>query len=143
MGVEIHTNTFKTPRGLLKIVCLCMVIIVLVLARTGFAGGYTEVAHAIDAKWVTITSVCAYAIILSIIIITYFLGDAVPIRMEMMFMLLGAILFVASGSLTVEKYQNILGDDKDVGLALGSMSIITGIFMIVDFGLLAKDYFGK
>jgi hypothetical protein len=58
-----------------------MVIIVLVLARTGFAGGYTEVAHAIDAKWVTITSVCAYAIILSIIIITYFLGDAVPIRM--------------------------------------------------------------
>jgi hypothetical protein len=61
----------------------------------------------------------------------------------MMFMLLGAILFVASGSLTVEKYQNILGDDKDVGLALGSMSIITGIFMIVDFGLLAKDYFGK
>ena len=60
----------------------------------------------------------------------------------MMFQLLGSILFLASGSVIVDTYQGV-GVSRDVGLALGSMEIITGIFMFIDFALLAKTFFGK
>ena len=60
-----------------------------------------------------------------------------------MFQFLGAVLFVTSGALVVDRYQSVLGNDGDVGLALGSMTIITGIFFLVDFILLAKDHFKK
>ena len=60
----------------------------------------------------------------------------------MLFQLIGAILFLASGSLITDVYQNTL-NSKDVGLALGSMEIITGIVMFIDFALLAKELYGK
>ena len=61
----------------------------------------------------------------------------------MMFQFLGGVLFVASGALVVDRYQSVLGNDGDVGLALGIITIITGIFFLVDFALLAKDHFKK
>ena len=61
---------------------------------------------------------------------------------EMMFQFLGAVLFLTSGSLVVDWYQNSL-TNSDVGLALGSMTIITGIVMLLDFALMAKTYFKK
>ena len=62
---------------------------------------------------------------------------------EMMFQFLGFVLFLASGSVVVDRYQSFKGADGDVGVALGSMTIITGIFFLVDFILLAKDHFKK
>ena len=59
-----------------------------------------------------------------------------------MFQLLGAVLFLASGSNIIMTYNNA-SFNKDVGLALGSMEILTGIVFFIDFALLAKDYFGK
>ena len=59
----------------------CLVIIDLVLARRGFAGGLADLQHFSDAKWVTVTSVSSYAFILPIIIGCYLLGDIVPMRM--------------------------------------------------------------
>ena len=61
----------------------------------------------------------------------------------MVFQLLGSVLFVTSGALVVERYQYLSGSDGDVGLALGSMLIITSLFMLLDFILLAKEHFGK
>ncbi len=61
----------------------------------------------------------------------------------MMFTLVGTILFVAAGSLTIDRYQRVAGQDGDVGLALGSMGIITGLFMFIDTALLVKTYLGK
>jgi len=138
----MHLGHFKKPRGILKIVCLMLVIIDLVIARIGFASGTSPVALYIDPKWVNITSVCSFSFILPIIIICYLMGDEVPVRMEMLFQLIGAILFLASGSLITDVYQNTL-NSKDVGLALGSMEIITGIVMFIDFALLAKELYGK
>ena len=62
---------------------------------------------------------------------------------EMMFQILGASLFLASGSLQIGYYKNLNTinanyDDRDIGLSLGSLLIITGILMFVDFGLNAK-----
>jgi len=141
--MKLNTSQLKAPRGLFKVVCLCLVIIDLVLARRGFAGGLADLQHFSDAKWVTVTSVSSYAFILPIIIGCYLLGDIVPTRMEMVFQLLGSVLFVTSGALVVERYQYLSGSDGDVGLALGSMLIITSLFMLLDFILLAKEHFGK
>merc|ERR1712083_42817 len=141
MGFSMHTAIFKTPRGALKIICLLLVIVDLVLSRIAFTG--EVVSLVLDHQWLNITSVCAYAFILPIIIILYILGDDVPVRGEILFQLLGTILFIASGSNIIGRY-NVTGfGDKDVGLALGSMEIITGAVMLIDFALLAKDYFGK
>ena len=63
---------------------------------------------------------------------------------EIMFQVLGGILFLISGAFMVERYQNILSEaDGDVGLALGSMLIITSIFMFIDVGILSKERFSK
>ena len=151
-------------------------IICLVLARTGFNEGTRDLGHFVDEKWLNTATLVSYAFILPIFIITYLLGDIVPVKMvidstcwilddylachtrswfidlyfichwylqEMMFQFLGFVLFVASGSVVVDRYQSILGADGDVGVALGSMTIITGIFFLVDFILLAKDHFKK
>lgn len=135
----------------------------MVLARTGFFSGIADLQHEVDAKWVNVCSVCSYCFILPIFIISYALGDDVPLRLvienpvttstflikaqfvpkEMMFQFLGAVLFLTSGSLVIDRYQFIEGDNGDVGLALGSMTVITGIFMFVDFMYLAKEKFGK
>ena len=50
---------------------------------------------------------------------------------------------MASGSLVVDWYKSFYGADRNMGVALGSLTIITGIFFLVDFILLAKDHFKK
>ena len=58
-----------------------MVFICLVLARTGFNQGTADLAHFVDEKWVTVTALCSYAFILPIFIVTYLLGEIVPVKM--------------------------------------------------------------
>merc|ERR1712018_801454 len=118
MGVQVNTGVLKSPRGLLKICCLCLVIIDLVLARTGFSNGTSPLAIYTDAYWVKVVSVCSYCFILAIMILSYLLGDDVPIRMEMMFQFLGAVLFLTSVSLVVDSYQSLV-INKDVWIGSG------------------------
>lgn len=145
MGFSMHTAIFKTPRGALKIICLLFVIVDLVMSRIGFSIALTQTQVGlgnVDHQWLNVTSVCSYTFILTIFLICYLLGDDLPVRMEIMFQLLGAVLFLASGSNIIMTYNNA-SFNKDVGLALGSMEILTGIVFFIDFALLAKDYFGK
>ena len=61
-----------------------------------------------------------------------------------MFVLIYAVMFLAAGGILIEKYnpmQNTTGRDK--GLALGSMAIIAGVVMFVDFALLVKQIVKK
>ena len=61
-----------------------------------------------------------------------------------MFVLIYAVMFLAAGGILIEKYnpmQNTTGRDK--GLALGSMAIIAGVVMFVDFVLLVKQIVKK
>ncbi len=57
-----------------------MVLIVLIMARTGFSGGDSPVSLFLDGNWLMITASCAYTIILAVIVLTYLLGDAIAIR---------------------------------------------------------------
>jgi hypothetical protein len=64
-------------------------------------------------------------------------------------MVLGAILFFASGALAIEVHHNIAistissNARRDTGLAMGSIAIIDGIVMLVDAAILAKVSFKK
>ena len=59
----------------------CLVIICLVLARTGFNEGTRDLGHFVDEKWLNTATLVSYAFILPIFIITYLLGDIVPVKM--------------------------------------------------------------
>jgi hypothetical protein len=142
MGAAVNVNAFKSPTGLLKIINLCLVIIVIVLARAGWRGA--PVAHILDPLWLTSITTGAYILILGTILFSYLLGEQVPYKMEAIFMFVGTILFLAIGSLSVESYQyRTEGYIRDTGLALGSIAIITGIFMFIDTLLLVKTIAGK
>ena len=59
----------------------CMVIIVLVLARTGFNYGTGEFLHNVDPRWLTVTAVVSYTFIYIILIICYLLEEVVPLNL--------------------------------------------------------------
>ena len=90
--------------------------------------------YLLNTSWLACHTLC--------IMIHWFVTFAFTLQ-EMMFQFLGFVLFLASGSVVVDRYQSFKGADGDVGVALGSMTIITGIFFLVDFILLAKDHFKK
>ena len=181
---SIITNQLASLQSLSKlwVTFQCLVVICLVLARTGFNEGTRDLGHFVDEKWLNTATLVSYAFILPIFIITHLLGDIVPVKMvsllktenrfyllnsfwlvchilcimtihwfvtfaftlqEMMFQFLGFVLFVTSGSFVVDKDKSFYGSDRNMGVALGSLTIITGIFFLVDFILLAKDHFKK
>lgn len=52
---------------------------------------------------------------------------------DIYFCLLGCALFIASGSLAVEHFQNLgKGQLRDYGLAKAALAIINGIIFLVD-----------
>ena len=58
-----------------------LIIIVLIIARIGFKDiPYTFAAHS-NSEWITLSSVCSYTFIYLIFIISYLLGDVVPIKL--------------------------------------------------------------
>jgi len=126
----------------LKIIHVCLVIIVIVLARAGWRGA--PVAHVVDPLWLTSITTGAYILILGTILFSYILGEQIAYKMETIFMFVGTILFLAIGSLAVQEYSyRTEGYIRDTGLALGSIAIITGIFMFIDTLLLIKSIAGK
>ena len=54
-----------------------------------------------------------------------------------------AIMFIATGACTIDRYDERYGDDQDEGLAMGSMAIITGTVMIADLLILIVRIFKK
>ena len=59
-------------------------------------------------------------------------------------MVLYAIMFLATGACLIIRYQDLQHSTlRDKGLATGSMAIITGIVMVVDFALLVKAILKK
>ena len=61
-----------------------------------------------------------------------------------MFVLIYAIMFIATGARIIVLYDNhVTGSHRDTCLATGSMAIITGVVMVVDFALLLKTILKK
>ncbi|TRY73799.1 hypothetical protein TCAL_08169 [Tigriopus californicus] len=130
--MAVNKAAVKAPSGMIKFLCLALTIVVLVLARAGFDGSESTY-HNLDHRWLTIITFGGYCIIFSTMIVTYLLGSGVPDKMEIVFSFVGCCLFIATGSVHVEHHSG-----NDTGLAMGSLSIITGIILFLDCILLAK-----
>ncbi len=59
-------------------------------------------------------------------------------------MAVGAILFIAAGSLAIAHHDPLVGGARrDTGLAMGSIAIADGVVFLIDAALLAKGLIKK
>ena len=95
-----------------------------------------------------------YAIIVPAVLITYLLGANLSI-LELFINFIGGILFIAVGALAISYYQHyrcklqvglkalsyfIFSDDgRATGIAMGALSIITGIVFLIDLFFAVKN----
>lgn len=136
MGVNMKAN-MKSPNFLLKIVALVLIIIVLGLGR-----GVPLELGTFDRTWLYHGTVVGAAITWIIMIVAYLLGDNLALRVEALFVMIYSIMFIATGAVTIQTYDNgVLR--RDEGLAKGSIEVITGIVMFVDLLLLVKAILKK
>lgn len=137
MGV--NKVALKAPSGLLKVLALALCIVVLLLARIGHKGKNEVLVSSVDERWLTIGTTVGYTIILGTMILTYLLGSGIPDKMELIFQFVGCVLFLATGGVTIDTFQNAAaGAHKDAALAMGSMAIITGIVLFLDCLIIGK-----
>merc|ERR1712186_129654 len=107
MGV--NKTALKSPSRLLKIVALLLTLIVLIIARTGFPGGTGSTYLHTDHTWLTIIATGGYVIILGVMLATYIMGDAMSAKTELLFMGLGAALFIAAGAMSIQHHDKLVG----------------------------------
>ena len=61
-----------------------------------------------------------------------------------MFVLIYGIMMIALGIVVIMVYEKVLKSSaRDKALAMGSMALITGVVMLVDFALLVKKILKK
>jgi len=125
--------SFRKPNGFLKLITLVLIIICIGLARGSIRG---EIGFPIDYYWLVITTTCGFCIITLLLIIGRAMGG-MPIQVELVALLLGTIMFVASGSVVIDTHRTLTGNST--ALPLGSMCIITGLVMFIDMALTGKD----
>jgi len=109
---------------------------VFLLARIGQDGKTSLLVSPInlDEVWLNHLTVTAWLIINPIIIVGIILDTPMDWKLDSLFSMVGAFLYIASGSCVVDSLKS------DAGLAMGSLSIITGIVMLLDATFLVGKY---
>ncbi|KAG7210585.1 hypothetical protein KM043_012103 [Ampulex compressa] len=98
---------------------------------------HETVAHKVlrtDFAMLTMGTFGGYLIILIGLFAGNVMGTPVNRRVDLFFSLVGCALFIATGALNIEHFQRIhqARSFRDTGMAKGSISIIEGIFFLVD-----------
>merc|ERR1712198_414167 len=88
----------------------------------------------VDASFLGIGSTVGLLIIFLMFTLCTLLGHIIPTLLEVLATLVGAILMITTGALAITYYHNLYPRDN-VGMTLGSLAIITGIILAVDFAL--------
>lgn len=127
---SINSAPFRNQNGWLKILALACTAVVIGLAK--YDDAHSSYFNNLDEheEWLIHSTAVGSAIFLTIIVVTYLLGDAQPLKTEAMFLLTYAALFLYSGANIIQYYQET---DNDRGKAMGSMAICAGILMGADF----------
>jgi len=129
--------SFRRPNGFLKLIALVLIIVCIGLARGGFKGdplGYNY----IDYSWLVITTTCGFCIVMFLLIIGRAMGGMPP-QVNLVALLLGTIMFIASGSVVIDTHNNSSLETYQPAMALGSICIAVALVMFVDMALEAKD----
>lgn len=128
----------KTPSGFLKILELIFVMICLLLARYGTENGYRIFGNGSDdMTFLGIGLLVGYAIIVPAIIMTYLIGANMTF-LELFINLAGGVLFIITGSLTIEESRRY-DNKKEVQMAIGCLCIVAGILFLIDFFFSVKS----
>ncbi|KAL0279470.1 UNVERIFIED_CONTAM: hypothetical protein PYX00_001018 [Menopon gallinae] len=84
-------------------------------------------------EMVTTGTFCGYLIILIGVYAGYLFSMPISKRIDIFYSVAGCALFVASGALAIEQYQNAYkSETRDIGLAKGSLAIINGLAFLID-----------
>jgi len=137
MGFTLNTSILRTPTGILKILEIIFVFVVLMLARFGGDRGTIKHFGSVDDDFLGIGTCVGYAIIVPAVLITYLMGSNLSI-LELFINLVGGILFIAVGAITIQRYNSYRYKDS-TGMALGSLAIVTGIIFLIDFAFAIKN----
>eukprot|EP00088_Acartia_fossae_P039424 TRINITY_DN41042_c0_g1_i1.p1 TRINITY_DN41042_c0_g1~~TRINITY_DN41042_c0_g1_i1.p1 ORF type:complete len:158 (-),score=33.62 TRINITY_DN41042_c0_g1_i1:175-621(-) len=136
MAFTVNTSILKTSTGILKILEIILVLICLMLARFGHDSRGVPFGWQ-DNDFLGKGTVVGYAIIVPAVLITYLIGSNLSI-LELFINLVGGILFIAVGAVTIQFYNNTRSKDS-TGMALGVLAIITGIVFLIDFIFAIKN----
>merc|ERR1712179_121069 len=133
---------------------LVLVLITFLLARVGRPGSLSSYGpdqeilwdvtalhfgSSLDSLWLGYILPC-YLVIIPALVLP---GQHHPVAMDSVLTLVGGVLYIISGSATVNYYKILESSPsypRGAGLALGSLSIVTGVSMILHFLLAAFNF---
>ena len=125
MSYAIKIEFLRTITGILKVIEMCIVLVILLIAR--FGGDYGVIAWcptSVSLVYLGIGSTVGFAIIVPAILLTYLLG-ANPSILEFIINIMGGILFISTGS-------NVILCEDSINQSVGALSIILGIVFLAD-----------
>merc|ERR1711976_850497 len=128
-----RSHYFCSLPGILRILEIILLLVVLIIARAG-KDGHQQPFGRVDASFLGIGSTVGLLIIFLMFTLCTLLGHIIPNLLEVLATLVGAILMITTGALAITYYHNLYPRDN-VGMTLGSLAIITGIILAVDFAL--------
>jgi len=128
-----RSHYFCSLPGILRILEIILLLVVLIIARAG-KDGHQQPFGRVDASFLGIGSTVGLLIIFLMFTLCTLLGHIIPTLLEVLATLVGAILMITTGALAITYYHNLYPRDN-VGMTLGSLAIITGIILAVDFAL--------
>jgi len=138
MAFTLNTSILRTPTGLLKILEMILVFIVLMLARFSGPTGSFKYFGGTDATFLGLGTVVGYAIIVPAVLFTYLMGSNLSI-LELFINFVGGVLFIAIGSVAIQTYTGYRAQSDHAGVAMGVLSIMTGIVFLIDFLFAIKN----
>ncbi|PSN45600.1 Protein snakeskin [Blattella germanica] len=117
---------------ILKMLELALVIVCLGLHYKTY-GGYFRTYHEIVIPGAAFGG---YLVIMAVSFVGIFSGQPINKRLDIIFSMIGCALFVAAGSFAIEYYKDTRSsDEKNMGLAKGSLAIINGVIFLIDAAL--------
>jgi len=131
--------------GLFKMCELGLIITTFLLARVGGPSGSDLTFGKPDDQWLGHLTTAAWLFINPVIIIGIILDTPMSWTLDSLFSIVGAFLYIATGSVTIDYWCSVLLSSNNVigpqaGLALGSFCIITGLVMMMDATFLIVKY---
>ena len=125
MSYAIKIEFLRTITGIFKVIEMCIVLVILLIAR--FGDDYGVIAWcttSVSQIYLGIGTTVGFAIIVPAILLSYLLG-AKPSVLEFIINIMGGILFISTGS-------NVMMCKDSIHQSVGALSIILGIVFLAD-----------